>query len=81
MEKQTVKWGNVFSFAGAFVALLIGSGFATGQEVIAQMFALNRALGSTLVLVTHDTNLAKQCQQQLTMQAGRLTPGVLRAQG
>ena len=55
--------------------------FATGQEVIAQMFALNRALGSTLVLVTHDTNLAKQCQQQLTMQAGRLTPGVLRAQG
>ncbi len=34
MEKQTVKWGNVFSFAGAFVALLIGSGFATGQEVM-----------------------------------------------
>ena len=54
--------------------------FATGQEVIAQMFALNQALGSTLVLVTHDTNLAKQCQQPLTMQAGRLTPG-LYAQG
>ena len=34
MEKQTVKWNNVFSFAGAFVALLIGSGFATGQEVM-----------------------------------------------
>lgn len=34
MEKQTVKWSNVFGFAGAFVALLIGSGFATGQEVM-----------------------------------------------
>ena len=34
MEKQTVKWSNVFSFAGAFCALLIGSGFATGQEVM-----------------------------------------------
>lgn len=34
MEKQTVKWSNVFSFAGAFAALLIGSGFATGQEVM-----------------------------------------------
>ena len=34
MEKQIVKWSNVFGFAGAFVALLIGSGFATGQEVM-----------------------------------------------
>ncbi len=34
MEKQTVKWSNVFGFAGAFCALLIGSGFATGQEVM-----------------------------------------------
>ena len=49
--------------------------FATGQEVIAQMFALNQALGSTLVLVTHDIGLARQCQRQLTLQAGRLVPG------
>ena len=34
MEKQTIKWSNVFSFAGAFVALLIGAGFATGQEIM-----------------------------------------------
>ena len=34
MEKQAVKWSNVFGFAGAFCALLIGSGFATGQEVM-----------------------------------------------
>ena len=45
--------------------------FATGQDVIAQMFALNRAFGCTLVLVTHDTALAQQCQQQITLHAGR----------
>ena len=44
---------------------------ATGQDVIEQMFALNRAHGCTLVLVTHDTALAQQCQQQITLQAGR----------
>jgi len=38
MEKQVVKWGNVFKFAGAFIAFLIGSGFATGQEIL-QYFA------------------------------------------
>ena len=34
MGNQIVKYGNVFGFAGAFCALLIGSGFATGQEVM-----------------------------------------------
>lgn len=34
MGKPVVKWSNVFGFAGAFCALLIGSGFATGQEVM-----------------------------------------------
>lgn len=28
-----VHWGRVLSYAGAFIAFLIGSGFATGQEV------------------------------------------------
>lgn len=46
--------------------------FATGQEIIAQLFALNQAQGCTLVLVTHDRNLAQQCQRQITVQAGRL---------
>lgn len=38
MEKQVVKWGNVLKFAGAFIAFLIGAGFATGQEIM-QYFA------------------------------------------
>ncbi len=34
MEKYEFKWGKVFSLAGAYIAFLIGSGFATGQEVL-----------------------------------------------
>lgn len=34
MEKQIVKPGNVLKYAGAFMAFLIGSGFATGQEIL-----------------------------------------------
>lgn len=45
---------------------------ATGEAVIALMFALNRERGSTLVLVTHDLNIAARCGRTLTMSAGRL---------
>ncbi len=34
MDKQFVSWKKVFAFAGAFIAFLIGSGFATGQEIL-----------------------------------------------
>ncbi len=34
MQKEQVSWSTVFKFAGAFVAFLIGSGFATGQEIL-----------------------------------------------
>lgn len=34
METNKLKWGNVLKFAGAFVAFLIGAGFATGQEIL-----------------------------------------------
>ncbi|MBQ4828353.1 ABC transporter ATP-binding protein [Alteromonas sp. MMG017] len=37
------------------------------------LFALNREKGTTLVLVTHDNELADRCDRQLTMQAGELT--------
>jgi len=37
------------------------------------MFALNREQGTTLVLVTHDRQLAARCARSLTIQAGRLT--------
>lgn len=34
MEKTPVRWGRVFILAGAFCSFWIGSGFATGQEVL-----------------------------------------------
>ena len=45
---------------------------ATGAAVIDLMFDLNRASGTTLVLVTHDEALASRCGRVLRMTAGRL---------
>ena len=35
---QQIDWKNVLKLSGAYMAYLIGSGFATGQEVM-QFFA------------------------------------------
>lgn len=45
---------------------------ATGEEVIALMFALNSESRTTLLLVTHDAALAQRCPRQLRLSAGRL---------
>lgn len=34
MQNERVNFSNVIKFAGAFIAFLIGSGFATGQEIL-----------------------------------------------
>ncbi|EKB17807.1 ABC transporter ATP-binding protein [Aeromonas veronii] len=44
----------------------------TGEKVIGLLFELNRKHGTTLVVVTHDHQLAERCQRQLVMTAGRL---------
>ena len=31
---ERFNWGRTITYGGAFIAFLIGSGFATGQEVI-----------------------------------------------
>ncbi len=46
--------------------------FATGEKVMELMLALNRELGTTLVLVTHDPGIAARCYRKLTIEAGRL---------
>jgi len=46
--------------------------FATGDKVMALMFELNRELGTTLVLVTHDQAIAARCQRRITVEAGCL---------
>jgi putative ABC transport system ATP-binding protein len=47
--------------------------FATGETVMALMLELNREAGTTLVLVTHDPALAGRCDQQLRIEAGRVS--------
>ena len=45
---------------------------ATGARVIELLFELQRQQGSTLVLVTHDAQLAARCDAVLELQAGRV---------
>jgi putative ABC transport system ATP-binding protein len=44
----------------------------TGARVIQLLFDLNRATGTTLVLVTHDRAIAERCNRVIEMDAGRL---------
>jgi putative ABC transport system ATP-binding protein len=45
---------------------------ATGERIIDLMFDLNRERGTTLVLVTHDRNLAARADRRLEIAAGQL---------
>ncbi len=44
----------------------------TGEAIVELLFRLNRDAGATLVLVTHDRELARRCDRILHMDAGRL---------
>lgn len=44
----------------------------TAQEIEQLLFDLNRELGTTLVLVTHDADLAEKCQRHLHLLDGQL---------
>ena len=45
---------------------------ATGSQIIELMLELNRAQGTTLILVTHDEALARRCHRQLHLVDGRV---------
>jgi len=49
--------------------------FATGETIMRLMFDLNRELGTTLMLVTHDRAIAARCDRRITIDAGRIVPG------
>lgn len=45
--------------------------FATGERIMSLMFELNREQGTTLVLVTHDRDIAARCDRRIVIEAGR----------
>lgn len=76
-EQQRVALARAFVVRPALLLADEPTGsldFATGAQVMALMFKLNREIGTTLVLVTHDREIAGRCARQLHIEAGRLVP-------
>jgi putative ABC transport system ATP-binding protein len=44
----------------------------TGKRIIDLLFALNREQGTTLIMATHDEQLAEHCDRRLHLDGGRL---------
>jgi putative ABC transport system ATP-binding protein len=45
---------------------------ATGEKIMNLLFGLNQRLSCTLILVTHDVDLAKRCQTLIHLKDGRI---------
>ncbi len=45
---------------------------ATGTRIIDLLFDLNRASGTTLILVTHDHSIASRCRRRVQLEAGHM---------
>jgi putative ABC transport system ATP-binding protein len=74
-EQQRVALARAFVVQPALLLADEPTGsldFATGEQVMALMFDLNRELGTTLVLVTHDRGIAERCERRITIEAGRI---------
>jgi putative ABC transport system ATP-binding protein len=48
---------------------------ATGERIMELLFGLNAETGTTLVLVTHDRELAARCGRVIRLDAGRVVEG------
>jgi putative ABC transport system ATP-binding protein len=45
---------------------------ATGEKITKLLFSLNRDKGITLIVVTHDEDLAKKCKRQIYIKDGKI---------
>jgi putative ABC transport system ATP-binding protein len=78
-EKQRVAIARAFATGPAVLFADEPTGnldAGTGEKIIELMFDLNRGSATTLVLVTHDADLASRCGRTLTLDAGRLASDV-----
>ncbi|MDR0457601.1 MAG: ATP-binding cassette domain-containing protein [Burkholderiaceae bacterium] len=75
-EQQRVALARAFVVQPALLLADEPTGsldWATGEQVMALMLALNREQGTALLLVTHDRAIAARCQRRITVEAGRIT--------
>ena len=69
LQTQPINWGRVLRISAAYIAFLIGSGFATGQEAL-QFFVGYGAMGllgallTTLILVYSCASMLRAGQRQ-----------------
>jgi putative ABC transport system ATP-binding protein len=49
----------------------------TGAQIMELIFALHRRMGTTLILITHDTELARRCERVVAMKDGRIAGSIL----
>ena len=74
-EKQRVAIARAFATEPAVLFADEPTGnldAKTGENIMRIMFDLNRDSSTTLVLVTHDSELAARCDRELSLEAGRL---------
>jgi putative ABC transport system ATP-binding protein len=50
----------------------------TGHEILKLIHDLHRRLASTVVIVTHDMNVAESCERMVTLRDGRITEDMAR---
>ena len=78
-EKQRVAIARAFATEPAVLFADEPTGnldSRTGEKIVELMFELNRRSSTTLVLVTHDSQLAERCDRVLSLDAGRLVSDV-----
>lgn len=77
-EQQRVALARAFAASPALIFADEPTGnldATTGAQIIEQMFRFNAEQGATLIIVTHDTQIAARCQRQLHLEAGRMVDG------
>ena len=72
-EQQRVALARAFVVEPALLLADEPTGsldYASGEKVMELMFELNREQGTTLVLVTHDREIAQRCERRIAIEAG-----------